>query len=139
MKLWVVLFGMVWVVVAQFLLALLPLANLASDDLLDAHAALGVVLVGLAVVAYRRLAQTSAPRRIQNVARASLPVMGLMIVTGPILFADAVSGATLPGGSATFTFVLVLHVVGALAILAHTTAAAVTYDMWEDREFDAPP
>lgn len=136
MKLWALLFGMIWVVVAQFMLALFPLASLASDTLLYAHAGLGAGLVVLAVVAYHELARTRAPRRIKNVARASLPVMGIMVVTGPILFAVAVSGANVPGGTDVLGVVLALHVVGALAILAHTTAAAVTYDMWDEKEFD---
>lgn len=136
MRLWVLLFGMIWVVVAQFILALLPLASLANDDLLYGHAALGAVLVGLAVIAYREVGKTRAPSRVKRVARASLPVMGLMIATGPILFADAVEGTSIPGGTASFTLVLVLHVIGALALLAHTTATAVSYDMWEAHEFD---
>lgn len=138
MKLWALLFGMIWLVVAQFLLALLPLSNLASNGLLYAHAALGALLVVLAYVAYRQLSTSGAPARIQRVGRASLPVMGLMIITGPVLFASAVSGVALPGGSTTFAVLLVVHVVGALAILAHTTAAAVAYDMWEEREFERP-
>ncbi len=45
----------------------------------------------------------------------------------------------MPGGNTTLIFALVLHVVGALAILSPTTAAAVTYDMWEEREFEEDP
>lgn len=136
MKLWALLYLMIWVVVGQILLALLPLASLASNDLLDAHAVLGAGLVVLAYVAYRRVAGTDAPQRIQNMARANLPVMGIMGVTGPILLAAAVGGVSLPGGSTTLAVLLVVHVVGALAILAHTTAAAVAYDLWEERAFE---
>lgn len=136
MKLWAVLFAMVWLVVAQFFLALLPLAGLTGPELLFAHLALGVVLIALAIAVYRRILATRAPARIKNMTRASIPVMALMAATGALLFSQAALGFGLPGGTLTFGTLLVLHVIGALAVLAHSTGAAVAYDMWESRDFE---
>jgi len=74
---------------------------------------------------------------VKRIARASYSLSIVMVVLGFLLWFNVGSTWVVP--FVNFSFyrgVLLLHVANALAIITQLAAAAIVYDMWEDREFD---
>lgn len=132
MKLWMALYGMIWIVFLEFLLVMTPSASAA---LLYLHIALGFGIIGLAYYDFHGVRRTAVPARVKRIARSSfrlsvaIGILGLLVYFGigadwMILF-----GVTLSG------LFLFFHVVGAFAVITQAAAVAIAYDMWEDKEF----
>ena len=133
MKLWVSLYGMIWVVLLETLIGIKPDP---PTWVLYVHVALGVVLIGFAYWNRDQVRATRAPARIKRVAGASYGLTYLMAGLGLLLwFHVGDTWATPVPGYSVYTGLLIFHALNAFAILTQSAAVAITYDMWEDREF----
>ena len=85
MKLRMALYGMIWIVLLEFLLVMTPNA---SEALLYLHVALGFGIVGLAYYDFRGVRRTAVPARVKRTARSSLKlsvaigILGLLVYFG---------------------------------------------------------
>ena len=62
-----------------------------------------------------------------------------MVVLGGFLLLNVGAASMLPGvGVSVFHAILFVHIVNGFAILTQAAAVAVTFDMWEEREFERP-
>lgn len=132
MRLWASLYGMVWLVFVEIWLAYTPIAPPVPYYL---HAAVGVGVVALAWINFDRLRATRVPARVKRIAKTTFGLALLMAFLGVLLVLRFGSGSALAPGLSVEGVVLFLHFVNAMAILAQTSAVAIAYDMWEDREF----
>jgi hypothetical protein len=136
MQLWKALYGMIWLVLLEVLLAMIPVLPAILPDL---HALLGIGIVALAYGNYATLRATTAPGRLKRIARATFSLSLLMIVLGGLVSLNVGSGWMIPVISVSvYHAILFVHIVNAFAILTQVAAVAIAYDMWEEREFDRP-
>jgi len=132
MKLWIALYTVIWVVLAEFLLAMAPQGR---PWVLYAHYILGVVVVVLALYTYRALRATTAPGRIKRIALVTFSMSIAMAVLGlPLLFHVGASWPVFTGVT-VWNLLLFVHVMTAFGIITQMAAVAIAFDMWEDREF----
>ena len=135
MRLWVRLYGMIWLAFVQIWLAYTPLAPPIPVYL---HVVLGVALVVLAYRNFVTLRAASTVGRIKRTARATFALTLLLAVLGGALYLHVgsnvvvLAGITLEGG------LRFLHFVNAMAVFAQVCATAVVYDVWEEQEFLRP-
>ncbi len=132
MKLWQSLYGMIWVVFLEFLLAMTPNAPAWLEYV---HVALGLVIVGLAYYDFNGVRQTAVPARVKRVAKSTLQLSVFMGILGILLFFNFGADWTILFGVTVFGVILFIHVVNAFAIITQAAAVAIAYDMWEDKEF----
>jgi hypothetical protein len=132
MRLWGALYGAIWVVFVEFLLAMIPQGQ---PYLLYVHGVLGFLIVALAYSNYRALRGTTAPGRIKRVASASFSLSVFMAFLGPLIFFNVGAGGTILFGLTVWNALLFLHVVTAFGIITQMAAVAIAYDMWEEKEF----
>ncbi len=134
MKLWQVLYAMIWLVFLEFLLAMTPVGDRAV--LGYAHIALGVVILGLAYVNFEGLRKTRVPGRVKRTAKATFQISIMMLITGVLLALRVGADLIIPAISiSVFGLILFVHVVNAFAVITQAAAVAIAYDMWEDKEF----
>lgn len=134
MKLWAALYILIWVVLLEFLLVMIPIAPAVLDPL---HYLLGVVIVAFAYANYRALKATRVPGRVKRIAYATFYLSVLMLVLGIWLALSIGSSWIIPGvGVSVYHLVLFIHIVNAFAIITQAAAVAIAYDMWEEHEFD---
>lgn len=133
MKVWVGLYGMVWLVFFELLVAIDPTP---PSWFLYLHAALGVLIIWVAAVNYVQVRATSAPGRTKRTVRVTLWFAVSMAFLGIFLWLGM--GVHWPGflGFSLWNLVDFLHAVIALAIIAQAASAATAFDMWEEREFE---
>ncbi len=139
MRLWVALYLMIWIVFLEFLLGMIPLER---TLLLPLHAALGLVIVGVAYSNFDGLRKLRVPGRLKRIAKATFSLAILMVFLGVILLFNVGEGWVLPVVNVSvYHVVLFFHIVNALAIITQAAAVALAYDMWEDHEFveGSPP
>ena len=129
---WAALYGIIWVVLLEFLLALVPNAG---PIVLDLHAALGFLIVVFASVNFRGLRATPVPGRVKRIARSTFQLSIVLAILGLLLWVDLGSTWTIALGLTLWDFILFLHVVNSLAILTQAAAVAIAHDMGEDREY----
>jgi len=132
MRLWAALYAAIWVVMVEFLLAMIPEGQ---PYLLYFHAVLGFGIVGIAYYNLRGLRNTAAPARIKRVASATFSLSVFMAFLGPLLLLNVGAGWKLFFGLTAWNALLFLHVVTAFGIITQMAATAIAYDMWEEREF----
>lgn len=132
MRLWAALYGLIWVVLVEFLLAMKPDGGALFGY---AHVALGFGVLGIAFSNARGLRATEAPGRVKRVAAAAFQMSVAVAFFGVLLFLGVGSGWTLLLGLTFFDALLFLHVLLSFAIITQAAAVAIAYDMWEDREF----
>jgi hypothetical protein len=132
MKLWAALYGMIWVVLLEFLLGMWPSPPVYVPYL---HALLGLVIVGIAYVNRAGLLATRVPGRVKRVAGVTLALALFMVFLGLLLWFN-VGASWVVLGFSVYQFILVVHVVNALAIITQGAAVAIAYDMWEEHEFE---
>jgi hypothetical protein len=121
------LYGMVWLVLATFLTAMVLPPGAAASAL---HAGFGIGVVLLAFINVRNLEPTRAPLRTKRIARASLSIAVVGAAAGGLLQAGfAPSFGILDGG-----WVKLIHVLAAAAVFTQAASVATSYDMWEERE-----
>jgi hypothetical protein len=134
MKLWMALYGMIWIVFLEFLLAMTPVAD--PTLLIYAHIALGVVIVGLAFYNFNGVRRTAVPARIKRIANSTFSLSVLMVILGLLVFFDVGKDWVIPLlNLSIYGILLFFHVVNAFAIITQAAAVAIAYDMWEEKEF----
>jgi hypothetical protein len=126
------LYGMIWIVFLEFLLAMTPNAPAALEYV---HVALGLVIVGLAYYDFNGVRQTAVPARVKRIAKSTLQLSVVMAILGVLLFFDVGVDWTILFGVTVWGLFLFIHVVNAFAIITQAAAVAIAYDMWEDKEF----
>lgn len=131
MKLWRALYAMVWLVLLEFLTLLL--APRGSTAAVWLHMALGAGIVALAFVNAKNLAATAAPARTKRVAKAIAGMSAAGAFFGVLLYFDFTPGLGLLRGGPVY----VLHLLTAFAIITQAASVATSYDMWEEKEFEA--
>ena len=129
---WKAMYAIIWAAFLQIMFILFsPLGDTA--DLAD-HVVVAVANLGLAFGVYRSVRRTSCPARIKRITKTTWylaifqGVLGLALAAGVMLS----WGATYTGA---ISFVLVAT---ALAIITQASSSATAYDMWEEKEFQAP-
>jgi hypothetical protein len=135
MKLWGGLYGMVWLVFLELLVAIDPRPPSWS---IFVHAPLGLVIIVLAYSNYSAARGSPAPGRIKRTVRATFALSLVMAVLGVLLWTGLGTGWSILFGYSFWDVLHILHVVNALAIFAQAAAAATAYDMWEEKEFEQP-
>lgn len=132
MKLWAALYAAIWIVLLEILLGLWPNPPAVVPYL---HLILGLIIVGITYSNRSGLVATRVPGRVKRIANATFGFSIVMVLLGLLLWFHIGSSATVLGISVWQGF-LFLHVIFAMAIITQMAAAAIAYDMWEDREFD---
>ncbi len=138
MKLWGSLYAIIWVILIEFLLAMTPADpdSLLRTGLVYAHIGLGVVLLGLAYLNFDGLRKTRVPARVKRISKSTFQLSILMAITGVLLAIRLGESVVIPLVQINiFQIVLLVHVVNAFAIIAQAAAAAIGYDMWEEKEW----
>ena len=133
MKVWAGLYGMVWLAFLELLVAIDPRPPSWS---IYVHVGLGLLIVLLAAVNFRKVRTSRAPGRIKRTVRATLALSLVAAILGVLLWGEV--GTTVPVllGYSLWDVLHVLHVVNALAIFAQAASAATAFDMWEEKEFE---
>ncbi|MGP8072382.1 MAG: hypothetical protein ACLPZM_04540 [Thermoplasmata archaeon] len=132
MRLWAALYGAIWVVFLEFLLAMVHQGH---PWVLYGHYLLGFLIVGLAYYNYRELRRTTVPGRIKRIVFATLSMAVLMAVLGPLLVFNVGAAWSVFAGVTMWNLILLVHVTTAFGIITQMAAVAIAYDMWEDKEF----
>jgi hypothetical protein len=132
MRLWAALYGAIWVVLVEFLLAMIPEGQ---PFLTYLHIGLGLVIVAIAYFNFRALRTTAVPGRVKRIASATFSLSVFMAFLGPLLFFNVGAGWPILFGLTVWNALLFVHVVTAFGIITQMAATAIAYDMWEEREF----
>lgn len=119
---------MIWLAFLQIVIILLPRFTI---FLVDAHAALGFVILILAHYDNVQIKKTEAPNRLKRIVKSTAILATFQIVLGIILYADLRLSLSVP---LVWTITLV-HLMIALAIITQAASVATAYDMWEEHEF----
>ncbi|HKZ98551.1 MAG TPA: hypothetical protein VJ326_03040 [Thermoplasmata archaeon] len=130
MRVRVFLYLLLWLALAQIALALVPIA---SSYIVDAHAGVGIAVVGLAHMNFAKLRRSRAPDRLKRIARATAILATAQLALGLALFAAFRLGVAVPGTE----WIGFVHAIIALGILAETASVATAHDMWEKAELGA--
>lgn len=128
MSIWKSLYAMIWLAFLQIVIILLPRFTI---FLVDAHAALGFVILILAHYDNVQIKKTEAPNRLKRIVKSTAILATFQIVLGIILYADLRLSLSVP---LVWTITLV-HLMIALAIITQAASVATAYDMWEEHEF----
>jgi len=128
MKIWKQLYVIVWLAFFQIIIILLPVFG---DKLVDLHALLGFIILGLAHYDYAMLKRTEAPNRLKRIAKSTAVLATFQIIMGLILYANVRLNANIP----LIEVVIFIHLVIALAIITQAASVATAYDMWEEHEY----
>lgn len=125
------LYLLLWLALAQIALVLVPIG---SPYIVDAHAAIGIAVVGLAHVNFAKLRRSAAPDRLKRIARATAILATAQLALGLALIAAFRFDVAVPGAEA----VGFVHALIALGILAESASVATAHDMWEKKELGPP-
>jgi hypothetical protein len=128
---WKTLYALVWLTFLQILVAVPPLSDL-FRDIVYAHVALGFGIVFIAHYDRARMKRRALPGRIQRTVRATASLASAQFFLGIYAFLIYALNMSLPG----LDVILLLHLVVGLAIFSQASATAMSYDMWEEREFE---
>jgi hypothetical protein len=133
-KLWAVLYATIWLVLLEFLLAMIPVLPTILPDL---HVVVGLAVLAVAYWNFAELRETRAPGRIKRTAKAMVSLSVLMVVLGGLLFFNVGTGWVIPIVSVSiYHAILFVHIVNAFAIITQAAAVAIAFDMWEEHDFE---
>ena len=139
MKLWQALYGMIWIVLMEFLLAMsthVTGSSVLISILIWLHVGLGLGIVALAFNNYDGIRKSTIAGRVKRTAKSTFQLSIVMAVLGVVLlFNDPLSWTVPVLNLSLFYIILFVHVVNAFAIITQAAAVAIAYDMWEDKEF----
>ncbi|HEV8050681.1 MAG TPA: hypothetical protein VGP88_08830 [Thermoplasmata archaeon] len=136
MKVAGLLYGFFWLAVLQVVLGVLLAVGASSSNVVPyLHAALGGAVVVWAFVNFRAVRATRAPGRTKRTAAATFGIAVLMVVLGLLLWLGVEVGVAGLSGTVS-DGIGAVHLVLALAIVAHAASTATGFDMWEEREFE---
>ena len=122
---------MIWLASLQILIIVMPRFTL---YLVDVHALLGLIILGLAHYNNAKIKRTEAPNRLKRIAKSTAILATVQIILGLILYANLRMNVAIP----LVEVIIFIHIVIALAIITQAASVATAYDMWEDHEYDAP-
>ena len=129
---WKAMYSIIWLAFLEIIFSLFsPLGD--TVDLI-VHIVIAVAVLGLAFAIFRGVGRTSCPPRIKRITKTT---WYLAIFQGVLGLALAV-GVELSWGSVYVGVVSFLHVANALAIITQASSSVTAYDMWEEKEFEAP-
>jgi heme A synthase len=128
LKIWKQLYLLVWLTFIQIIIILIPRLG---SSLVDLHAILGFVILGLAHYNYAMLKRTEAPNRLKRIAKSTAALATFQIILGITLYANLRLNVSIP----LITVVTFIHLVTALAIIAQAASVATAFDMWEEHEY----
>jgi len=128
MKMWKQLYLIVWLTFLQIIIILVP--SLGSS-LVDLHAALGFVILGLAHYDYAILKRSEAPNRLKRITKSTAILATFQVILGMVLYANLRLNVSIP----LVQVVTFLHLMTALAIITQAASVATAYDMWEEHEY----
>ena len=130
MKMWKQLYLIVWLSFLQIIIILVPRLG---GSLVDLHAALGFVILGLAHYDYAMLKRTEAPNRLKRITKSTAILATFQVILGIVLYANLRLNVSIPLAQVV-TFI---HLMTALAIITQAASVATAYDMWEEHEYSA--
>jgi len=130
MKMWKQLYLLVWLSFLQIIIILVPRLG---SSLVDLHAALGFVILGLAHYDYAMLKRTEAPNRLKRITKSTAILATFQVILGIVLYANLRLNVSIPLAQVV-TFI---HLMTALAIITQAASVATAYDMWEEHEYSA--
>jgi heme A synthase len=128
MKIWKQLYLIVWLAFLQIIIILIPTLG---SSLVDLHALLGFIILGLAHFDYASLKRTEAPNRLKRIAKSTAALATFQVILGIILYANIRLNVNIP----LVEVITFIHLVIALAIITQAASVATAYDMWEDHEY----
>jgi hypothetical protein len=130
---WKQLYALVWLSFLQIVIIVAPpLANY----IVDGHALLGLVILGLAHYNNASIKKTEAPGRLKRTTKATAVLASIQAILGVTLYLAFTLGLDI---LSTIIFaVSLIHLVIALAIITQASSVATAYDMWEEHEFTSP-
>jgi hypothetical protein len=120
---------MIWLAALQILIIVMPRFTL---YLIDVHALLGLIILGLAHYNNAKIKRTEAPNRLKRIAKSTAILATVQIILGLILYANLRMNVVIP----LVEVIIFIHIVIALAIITQAASVATAYDMWEDHEYD---
>jgi len=127
---WKQLYLIVWLSFLQIIIILVPRLG---SSLVDLHAALGFVILGLAHYDYAMLKRTEAPNRLKRITKSTAILATFQVILGIVLYANLRLNVSIPLAQVV-TFI---HLMTALAIITQAASVATAYDMWEEHEYSA--
>jgi len=127
MRMWKQLYLIVWLTFLQIVIILIPRLG----SLVDLHAVLGFIILGLAHYDYAMLKRTNAPNRLKRIAKSTAVLTTFQIILGIILYTNLRLNVSIP----LLEVVTFVHLVTALAIITQAASVATAYDMWEEHEY----
>ena len=140
MELWQRLYGMVWIAFFEFLLVMTGVAFPAVRIVLSpAHVALGAGIIWFAYGNFAGLRASKVPGRVKRIARSTFHLSIWAAAIGALMGALLLAGLrdALPIlGITPYNVFQLFHAVVAFAIITQAAAAAIGYDMWEEREWE---
>ncbi len=128
MGLWKQLYAMVWLAFLQIVIIILPRFTI---YLVDAHVALGLIILALAHYNSAQIKKTNAPNRLKRIAKSTAVLATIQIILGVILYANLRLNVSLP----LVSVIDFIHLVIALAIITQASSVATAFDMWEEHEY----
>lgn len=132
MTVWKQLYGMVWLAFLQIVLITIPRFTI---YLVDAHVALGLVILAVAHFNNARIKKTDAPERLKRICKSTAILATFQIILGIVLYANLRLDFSIP----LVSVISFIHLVTALAIITQAASVATAYDMWEEREYSPSP
>lgn len=134
-KTWSVMYGLVWASFFQIFFIVFLLSVAASgfwyNVTIGFHVVLGILVIALGNFSFRLVRKTTCPERIKRISKTTAILSIVQGILGLVLYALITFNAS----SAALDFVLLLHVVNAMAIIAQASSSATAFDMWEEKEF----
>ena len=135
MKTWQALYGMIWIVFIEFLLAMTTHV-IDTPVLIWVHAALGAGIVALALKNLNNVRRSTIAGRVKRTSKSTFQLSIVTAALGVVLlFPDPLAWSVPVLNLSLFSLLLFVHVVNAFAIITQAAAVAIAYDMWEDKEF----
>ena len=135
MKLWSFLYLLIWLLFFEIWLALTPII---SPFPLYFHMLTGIAVVALAYSNRESLRATEAPGRMKRISRATFQLSLVMALLGVLIYLQVGASVPLLLGVSVNGVLVFVHFVNAMAMITQAAAAAIAFDMWEDREFEQP-
>lgn len=127
---WKQLYLIVWLTFLQIIIILVPRLG---SSLVDLHAALGFVILGLAHYDYAVLKRSEAPNRLKRITKSTAILATFQVILGIVLYANLRLNMSIP----LIQVVTFIHLMTALAIITQAASVATAYDMWEEHEYSA--
>lgn len=142
MELYQRLYRMVWIALAEFLVVMTVAAFPATRlYLTPIHVVIGAVMIWFAYGNFSLLLASKVPGRVKRISKSTLQMTiaaaAIGALMGIFLLANLKDTLALPViGVTVYNVLQFFHAIVAFAIITQAAAAAIGYDMWEEREWE---